>query len=138
MQRRRSRAEYAYFLLIIFCALFAGCVNDKPITTGVGQPVGDAVSAVIGPKGGELASADGRLSMSVPPGTVAEDTTFSIELITSLVPSAIGAGYRLEPGEQPLRSRSALPSAFQRQALNAPASEGSALLFRKITATGAG
>jgi hypothetical protein len=89
----------AFFSLLFFYALFAGCIKkEKPITTAVGEPTGPPVSTVIGPAGGELASADGRLSMSVPPGTVAADTTFSIQPITSLAPTSIGAGYRLEPG----------------------------------------
>jgi hypothetical protein len=87
----------AYLALVLCYALCTGCVNKKPITTAVGEPIGEAVSAVIGPAGGELASADGLLVMSVPPGTVAEDTTFSIQTITSLAPTAIGDGYRLEP-----------------------------------------
>jgi len=102
MQCKRFRVEnvisVAYFVLIVFCAFFAGCIrNEKPITTAVGEPTGPAVSAVIGSAGGELASADGRLTVSVPPGTVATDTTFSIQPITSLAPTSIGAGYRLEP-----------------------------------------
>ena len=102
MQCRKFRTgngmSVAYFVLIVFCALFAGCIrNEKPITTAVGEPTGPSVSAVIGPAGGELTSADGRLAMSVPPGTVATDTTFSIQPITSLAPTSIGAGYRLEP-----------------------------------------
>jgi len=120
MQCRKFRTgngmSVAYFVLIVFCALFAGCIrNEKPITTAVGEPTGPSVSAVIGPAGGELTSADGRLSMSVPPGTMASDTTFSIQPITSLAPSAIGAGYRLEPGgttfTQPVSLTFSIPEA---------------------------
>jgi hypothetical protein len=91
----------AYLALIVICALCAGCVNQKPLTTGVGEPIGTAVSAVIGPEGGELSSKDGRLSMLVPPGAVTEDTTFSIQPITSLAPTAINGGRNFFPAGQP-------------------------------------
>jgi len=98
MFRTGNGISVVYFVLIVYCALFAGCVKkEKPVTTAAGEPTGPAVSAVIGPAGGELASADGRLAMSVLPDTVAADTTFSIQPITSLAPTSIGGGYRLEP-----------------------------------------
>lgn len=54
-------------------------------------------TAVIGPEGGTLTSTDGRYSIEVQPGTVEEDTTFTIELIADPAEGVIGPSYRLGP-----------------------------------------
>jgi len=87
-----------FIALLAAQALLTGC-GERPLTTAAGDPIGPAVSAIIGAAGGELSSADGRLAISVPAGAVASDTTFSIQPITSLAPTSIGASYRLEPDD---------------------------------------
>ncbi|HEU4697592.1 MAG TPA: hypothetical protein VFS40_00270 [Gemmatimonadales bacterium] len=71
-----------------------------PIPTAVGQPTGAAVTATIGPEGGTLASADGKLTVTVPAGAVSAATTFSVQPVENLAHGALRdgvGGYGLEP-----------------------------------------
>lgn len=68
-----------------------------PAATSVGQSTGPAMTAVIGPAGGTLASADGKLSIAVPAGALAQDTTVGIEPITDMTRGGQGTAYRLTP-----------------------------------------
>lgn len=65
--------------------------------TGIGVPTGPAMRKTIGAGGGNIASADGGLLLSVPPGALSTDVELGIEPITSTVPGAVGGGYRLTP-----------------------------------------
>ena len=68
------------------------------MVTPVGAASGTASSASIGPTGGTLQSADGKLRIVVPPGALASATSVSIQPITNLAPGRAGAlGYRLAP-----------------------------------------
>ena len=70
-------------------------LNTTPTTTSVGDPLGGGVtSAVIGPAGGTLTN-DG-LSLIIPPGAVASDTTFTATPISVQAPGGFRA-WRLEP-----------------------------------------
>jgi hypothetical protein len=62
-----------------------------------GMPTGPATTAVIGPEGGTLDSADGMLRLTIGPGALAEDTTIGIEPITNTAPGGLGTAYRLSP-----------------------------------------
>lgn len=69
-----------------------------PSPTPVGEPTGAAVaSAVVGPEGGALASADGRLLVTVPAGALSAATTLSIQPIENHAHGGAGIGYRLAP-----------------------------------------
>lgn len=65
--------------------------------TSVGTPIGVAATAAIGAAGGTLTSLDGRATLAVPAGALAEQVTFSVEEITSTAPGAVGSGYRFGP-----------------------------------------
>ncbi len=67
-----------------------------PLTTTAGTPNGVPVSATIGPAGGTLSSADGRLQITFPAGAVAANTQFTITPLTNPADNAL-ATYRLEP-----------------------------------------
>lgn len=67
------------------------------LVTPVGTPTGVAVSQSIGPTGGSLPSADGRLTVIVPAGAVASATTFTIQPVTNQAPGGIGDAYQLLP-----------------------------------------
>lgn len=62
-----------------------------------GVPDGEATTGVVGPEGGTLASADGRLLLDVPPGALSASVTIGIQPITAVVPDAVGTTYRLTP-----------------------------------------
>jgi hypothetical protein len=68
-----------------------------PDSTAVGTPAGKQVSREIGPNGGSIISADGKVELIFPEGALKEQITISIQPISSLIPSASGNGYRFEP-----------------------------------------
>lgn len=81
------------------CSLFSRMTGNEVIyaPTEVGTPIGDKVTKDIGPAGGTLSSADGRLMLAVPQNALAETVTFAIQPITNKTVNAIGNAYRLEP-----------------------------------------
>lgn len=86
------------------CGLLKGSADDPEILypkTGVGTPTGPPVSKTIGPEGGMLTSADGKLTITVPRGSVMGNTQFSIQPITGESDRAVGGAYRLEPADSP-------------------------------------
>jgi hypothetical protein len=68
---------------------------NKP--TPVGTPKGSRVTKSIGPEGGTISSADGRITVTVSPKAVAEKMNFSIQPLTNMAPGGLGDAYRLEP-----------------------------------------
>lgn len=69
----------------------------QPQATPVGAPSGDQVSQVIGTAGGELSTADGRLTVIVPPGAFTRDETLRIEAIGNQAHGGLGQAYRITP-----------------------------------------
>jgi hypothetical protein len=75
----------------------AGETEEVFAPTKVGtSPLATQVTKDIGPEGGTLTSADGKLTITVPKGAVARNTRFSIQPITSENDMGVGGGYRLE------------------------------------------
>lgn len=68
-----------------------------PQSTPVGSVIGAAVSAVIGSEGGQLQSADGSLTLLVPPGALDADTTVSIQPISNQALGGVGTAFRIGP-----------------------------------------
>lgn len=81
-------ATALFFLLAVCCKKETpsdgepGPVFGVPEVKPKGQPVGDAVSVVLGPQGGVLWY-DDVVRLEIPPGAVVEPTTFSIQPITN-------------------------------------------------------
>lgn len=65
--------------------------------TSAGTPHGVSSSRSIGPEGGTLASPDGKLTLTVPPGAFAQATTVGIQPIANTAHGAKGPAYRLSP-----------------------------------------
>ncbi|TYR36667.1 hypothetical protein FXV77_09200 [Sphingobacterium phlebotomi] len=97
------------FAIMLPLLLAASCNKDAPLTEEPdpvfgepvvkpkGQPVGDAVSAMIGPDGGVLLYGD-VIRMEIPPGAVDELTTFSIQPIgNTLDETSANPAFRLTP-----------------------------------------
>ena len=59
--------------------------------------IGQSVSKVIGPSGGELSNADGAITVTVPAGSFLEDKTVSIQEITNEAHGAKGRAFRIRP-----------------------------------------
>jgi hypothetical protein len=68
-----------------------------PMTYSAGIPEGAMVQKSIGPSGGTIASADGKISLSIPAGAVAAPTDLSIQPISNTVPLGAGPAFRLLP-----------------------------------------
>jgi hypothetical protein len=91
------------FLILLFAF---SCNNEEDVTnpidegepavTEIGMPIGDGVTKEIGPAGGSISSADGKLDITVPPGAVTANTTFSIQPISNFCPGGYNA-YQLLP-----------------------------------------
>ncbi|MGA0555430.1 hypothetical protein ACO2Q8_02185 [Larkinella sp. VNQ87] len=75
--------------------------TEQPNPTGdvteVGQPQGAVVSKLIGPEGGSLATADGRVQLTIPAGAVDKATAISIQPISNHTPHGVGTAYRFLP-----------------------------------------
>ena len=68
-----------------------------PLVRPVGVPAGAAVTKTIGQEGGALQSADGRISVHVPPGALEANTAVGIEPVSNTNIAGIGAAFRLTP-----------------------------------------
>ncbi|HEY3124373.1 MAG TPA: hypothetical protein VGK70_09970, partial [Thermoanaerobaculia bacterium] len=71
--------------------------GDLVVTPIAPVPAAIPSSAVIGPAGGSIRSADGRLTLKVPDGALAAATTLSIAPVANDAPNAIGSAYALSP-----------------------------------------
>ena len=66
-------------------------------TSDIGTPTGTAVSKSIGPSGGSLLSADGRIELIIPSGALSANTNIVIQPVTNNCP---GVGESLRPSAQ--------------------------------------
>lgn len=71
--------------------------STPPAPTDVGVPLGQPVSAVIGPDGGYLSFPDGAIRLYVPEGAFATEQTVAIQEITNLAHGAKGRAFRIRP-----------------------------------------
>jgi hypothetical protein len=109
------------WMLVVAAAALAACTDSSPVEvnptppnpptetppqptppqpspTPVGAPTGaPRASATIGPQGGTLVSADGRLVLSVPAGALAAPAAVSVEPIGNHAHGGAGVAYRLAP-----------------------------------------
>ncbi|GAB3326541.1 hypothetical protein GCM10027299_25680 [Larkinella ripae] len=107
--------KIAPYILIGFAVISSliGCKTDPNIdplkpappaqetgtgtVTEVGRPLAGLVSKTIGPEGGQIASADGKVQLVIPAGAVGEATNITIQPITNHAPNGIGRAYRFSP-----------------------------------------
>ena len=71
--------------------------GDLVVTPIAPVPATLPSSASIGPAGGSIRSADGRLTLKVPAGALTAPATLSIAPIANTAPNAIGSAYALSP-----------------------------------------
>jgi hypothetical protein len=77
-----------------------GTPPPNAVVTAVGVPSMPPSSAVIGPAGGTVTSADQYLQITIPAGALCADTTIGITNITNMAPGGLGSAYRLTPDGQ--------------------------------------
>jgi hypothetical protein len=106
----RARNEALRFLVIATVMALVACEpvsepqtavpqtrNPREIAeTAVGSPTAAPVSKAIGPEGGEIASIDGKFTLSIPPNAVPAMTTFAVTPIQTTSPGGF-ISYRLSP-----------------------------------------
>ncbi len=105
MKNIKSPFFLGYLMLMAFVIFSCGTEdedvpsvqNADPIITDMGTPAGNPTSASIGASGGTLQSADGKLSVIIPAGSLSANATVTIQPITNEGPLGLGLAYRLQP-----------------------------------------
>lgn len=77
--------------------LAPGLHDNPPVSRPAGEPTGDQEHFRIGAAGGSFQSADGKLTVTVPAGAVANPTDFSLQPISNTSDAGVGTGFRLLP-----------------------------------------
>ncbi len=101
MTTARGLSGWLFFTLVIcLCSCKKSqdnTVNPPPaidtaqaVVTEKGIPLGDIVTATIGPDGGTITAADGGATLVVPRGALAASTTISIQAVTNTLPMGLG------------------------------------------------
>jgi hypothetical protein len=65
--------------------------------TPVGTPIGEKISQSIGPEGGVIRTADGKVSLTVPAGALTQSTVISLQPIENKAFLGIGPAYEFSP-----------------------------------------
>jgi len=75
-------------------------LSGDPVVTPIAPlPVNVPASATIGPQGGSIRSADGRLTLRIPAGALSTSVAVSLEVsAANEAPQGVGASYLLSPG----------------------------------------
>jgi len=68
-----------------------------PAETPVGSPTGTPVTKTIGPAGGTILSADGRVELDFPANAVTANTDITIQPATNTAPNGSGVSYHFSP-----------------------------------------
>src|SRR5258706_4999451 len=98
MKAFSSLAMFASLLILASCGDGGGGGGGAPASKSpFGTATGPAVEATIGPAGGALGSGDGKVTVSIPAGALAADTTISIQPFTNTAPGGRGLSYRFAP-----------------------------------------
>jgi hypothetical protein len=81
----------------VYDASLDNASGDLVVTPIAALPVTLPSSASIGPAGGSIRSADGRLTLKVPSGALAAPATLAFAPIANTAPQAVGSAYALTP-----------------------------------------
>lgn len=111
MKREHKRTGYVVLGALCMMMLAAACSKkdkpapDEPIhivpeSTGVGTPLETGVTKLIGAAGGSFKSADQSLTITIPAGALAGNTTIGIQAITNTNLGGKGNAFRLTPHGQ--------------------------------------
>jgi hypothetical protein len=98
---RLYKAWLAVFLLVLTACGGAPTAKTPapsgPTVTDPGTPAGDPVTQAIGPAGGIMETADGRIQITFPAGALASETLFTLQPLTHTLPNGVGLAYELSP-----------------------------------------
>ena len=116
------------FFYALITTLGIACSSEDDAAQGPSSQPQDQVQATIGAQGGELTSADGRLTLRLPPGAVAKDTLIGIAPAEDDSGFAPGLAYQLTPDGLALEKPGTLTLTYT-QAF----AEGDVVLGRRLT-----
>lgn len=102
--------------------------------TGVGAPLGNAVTKTIGTEGGSLVSDDQRLTVYVPAGAVTQAQSVSLQRITNQAPNGMGDAYRIKPAT-PVQKPFKLCWKFNKNILNGAKPNTVAIAYQDAQST---
>jgi hypothetical protein len=99
-------------------------LSGDPVVTPIAPlPAAIPSSATIGPQGGSIRSDDGRLTLRIPAGALAQATAFSFQTTTSDAPQGIGPGYQIQPTGLAFAKPALLTAAYGRDDTNGSSAE---------------
>ncbi|MGA0557179.1 hypothetical protein ACO2Q8_11035 [Larkinella sp. VNQ87] len=104
-------------------------IQGGPVTD-VGQPQGQASSKAIGPEGGSLASADGKVQVTFPAGALSQATIITIQPVSNQAPNGLGLAYRFLPDGLQFAKPAILTITYQNIVLSANDPNGLAVAFQ--------
>ena len=115
---------------VAFCAPAGTDVTSTATATATGTAIGSPASAIIGAGGGSLSAPDGKLTLTVPAGALAANTTVSIQAIGNNAHGKIGTAYRLTPNGQTFAQPVTLTFAYTEGDLEGTAPEFLGVAFQ--------
>ncbi len=118
--------------VVVASLLLAGCAADLKKTvavTPVGESTGVAASTMVGPAGGTVRSADGKLELIVPAGALTADTALSVMPITVTAPGGVKA-WRLGPEGTTFAKPASVKMSFGDAELDGSTSNGLRIAFQ--------
>lgn len=113
MKKTHQTQSMIVVIVSTFILLLGSCSKIKPdlpavvtppptpqsggLVSPVGVPAGNAVTKTIGSGGGNISSADGRFTVTIPAGALSSDKTISVQPITNTNVAGAGVAYRTLP-----------------------------------------
>ena len=112
-----SVMAFIAIVAVVAVALVMWRVRSSPTrvarkSTPLGTPKGSPLTKTIGADGGSISSADGRITLTIPPHAVSNTTNFSIQPFTNTAPGGAGDAYQLEPSGTNFSSKLKLSFKF--------------------------
>ena len=99
-KKRRAWAGCAFVMCVMCVVTSVACSSSTSTSTSTPQPgsaIGPVAAQTIGAMGGTVTSADGALTVAVPPGALGTDLKITVQEITAPAPGAIGKTYEIGP-----------------------------------------
>jgi len=84
---------------LVLLAACGGSVNPAPeqLAHDVGTPTASATTASLSPAGGSLTSADGQLTLTIPPGALSGPVDLTVQPLDNTANGGLLSGWRLGP-----------------------------------------
>jgi hypothetical protein len=113
----------------VFDSSIDNASGDPVVTPIMALPADIPSSATIGPTGGSVRSADGRMTLKIPAGTLVSPANVSFSPSAAVAPNGIGTGYVLSVPPE-VAGRALLVASYFASDLGASGSEALSLAFK--------